>query len=580
MLSLSIIFASSSEAFAQVQPKAPQITLTKSVDKTVVLSGTQVTYTYTAQNTGTVPLICFGAGTGLVDSVLGPIPIGSTVLLVGQTKVFTKSATITSTTSNTATLTCKTDAGQLVATTSNLVTVTVVTPSVTIQKSVTKTKVVVGQQVTYSYKVTNTGNVNVQNCQVNDSVLGNIGAPFNLAQGAMNTVMTTVPINNDVTNTATVVCDVPTTMPSTTNALSNQVTVMIVNPAVTITKSVSKTKVIQGQQVTYTYDVTNTGDIALANCNIVDNVLGPVGAANFALGIGASSMQTAMTTINAQVTNDATVTCNEPESMNDVMATSNEVTVMIVSPSVIIEKSVDQTEVSPGTLVTYSFKVTNNGDVDVEDCQVNDNVLGNIGAPFNLAQGAMNTVTEQAAIFNEITNVATVTCNEPQSMNPVNAMSNEVTVTIILESSVDLIKTASPNPVEAGETVTYTYDVTNTGQTDLSMCNIVDDKLGAVGDADFSLVIGQSKTFFASTEIFVDTKNTAQVVCLDPENNPVGDTAMAQVIVLVVGGSNLHIDTAALLIAGISTNAAYLVPAIAGLAGIGVYLIKFRTREE
>jgi uncharacterized repeat protein (TIGR01451 family) len=356
---------------------------------------------------------------------------------------------------------------------------------------------------------------------------------------------------------------------------------MIVNPSVTISKSVSKTKVIAGQQVTYSYDVTNDGDVPLTNCNIVDSVLGPVGVANFGLGIGAMTTQTTMTIINAQVTNDATVTCDEPQSMTTTSDTSNQVTVMIVSPEVTIEKSVDQTMVSPGTLVTYSYKVINTGDVNIEDCQVNDSILGNVGTPFNLAApNGMNTVTEQVQIFNDVTNTATVTCNEPQSMNPVTATSNQVTVTIVLDSSIDLIKTASPNPVEAGETVTYTYDVTNNGQTNLSMCNISDDKLGSIGDPDFDLIVGTSKTFFASTEIFVDTKNTAQVVCLDPDNDPVGDTAMAQVIVLVVGGNYLPIDSTALVLAGLQTSSILMISTLLGIAGVAFGTLYFNVKRN
>jgi hypothetical protein len=108
------------------------------------------------------------------------------------------------------------------------------------------------------------------------------------------------------------------------------------------------------------------------------------------------------------------------------------------------------------------------------------------------------------------------------------------------------------------------------------MCNIVDDILGPIGDVDFGLAIGQSKTYFDSSQIFVDTKNTAQVVCLDPGNNPVGDSAMAQVIVLVVGGNYLPIDSTALIIAGLQTSSAWIISAlvIAGVAFGTLYYVK------
>ena len=47
-----------------------------------------------------------------------------------------------------------------------------------------------------------------------------------------------------------------------------------------------------------------------------------------------------------------------------------------------------------------------------------------------------------------------------------------------------------------------------------------------------------------------------------------------------VAGELLPLNTSALMIAGLSTSAVWMVPAIAGLAGAGVYLVKFRANKE
>ena len=467
----------------------------------------------------------------------------------------------------------KSSPGSLIKTADNKIK----TLQVSLTKMPSKSVVVSGTSVTYTFKITNTGSEGIICSSLLDDKLGQIlPGPQILIPGAMKTFTKSATILVTTTNDATLTCANNAGQPTTASASA---TVTVVNPAVTIDKTVSKTKVIEGQQVTYSYKVTNTGDVPLTDCNIGDDILGPVGPGDFALGVLAMITPTAMTNIAAQVTNTATVTCDEPQSMTTVSASDSE-TVMIVTPSVTIVKSVDQNMVSPGTLVTYSYKVINTGDVNIEDCQVTDSVSGNVGAPFNLAAPlGMNTVTDQVQIFNDVTNTATVTCNEPQSMNPVMATSNQVTVTIKLESSVDIIKTASPNPVEAGEIVTYTYDVTNNGQTNLSMCNISDDILGPIGDVDFSLVVGQSETFFASSQIFVDTKNIAEVVCLDPNNQPVGDMAMVQVIVIVVGGDYIPIDSTALLLAGLQTSSAWIMSALV-IAGIAFGTLYFNARRD
>ena len=48
----------------------------------------------------------------------------------------------------------------------------------------------------------------------------------------------------------------------------------------------------------------------------------------------------------------------------------------------------------------------------------------------------------------------------------------------------------------------------------------------------------------------------------------------------VVGGDILPLETTALLAAGIQTSAMWLIPLLAGIAGVGVYLVKTRTNKE
>jgi len=48
----------------------------------------------------------------------------------------------------------------------------------------------------------------------------------------------------------------------------------------------------------------------------------------------------------------------------------------------------------------------------------------------------------------------------------------------------------------------------------------------------------------------------------------------------VVGGELLPIDSTALVLAGLQTSAIWMLPVLAGLAGAGFYLIKFRTNKE
>ncbi len=47
-----------------------------------------------------------------------------------------------------------------------------------------------------------------------------------------------------------------------------------------------------------------------------------------------------------------------------------------------------------------------------------------------------------------------------------------------------------------------------------------------------------------------------------------------------VAGELLPLDTSALMIAGLSTSAVWMIPTVLGLAGAGVYLVKFRANRD
>jgi hypothetical protein len=143
-----------------------------------------------------------------------------------------------------------------------------------------------GDKVTYSFKVTNTGNVTLTGISVTDDVLGDIGTIDTLLPGASQTLTHdyTIPAGStaDIKNTATA-CG--------TDALDTQVcdtdthTLDVIHPAITIDKTVNNPGPHNGDTVTFSYLVTNTGDTTLLNVSVDDDVLGHIGdIASFAPG--------------------------------------------------------------------------------------------------------------------------------------------------------------------------------------------------------------------------------------------------------------------------------------------------------
>ncbi|MBS9773511.1 MAG: MucBP domain-containing protein, partial [Gammaproteobacteria bacterium] len=138
-----------------------------------------------------------------------------------------------------------------------------VEPAIDIVKSANKDKLVVGQTVTYTFTVTNTGNVTLTNVAVTDAKI----------KGAITLVKTTLEPNEETTgtgtyvvtqddvdagkldNTATVTGNPPAKADGTpATPVTDDSTVKIdgaKNPALTLVKTADKSELVEGQTVTY-----------------------------------------------------------------------------------------------------------------------------------------------------------------------------------------------------------------------------------------------------------------------------------------------------------------------------------------
>ena len=142
-------------------------------------------------------------------------------------------------------------------------------------------------------------------------------------------------------------------------------------------------------------------------------------------------------------------------------------------------------------------------------------------------------------------------------------------------SSIALFAVAKPVMVPSGETVSFTYDVTNNGDSDLNCGPIMDETLGEISAGNVgTLEPGASLQFSSSVNIYENTQTASKIICLDPENDPVVDTAMVHVTVLVVGGNYMQIKSAALLYAGLEANVSWIIPIVGSIVAFGIVLFR------
>jgi hypothetical protein len=292
-----------------------------------------------------------------------------------------------------------------------------------------------GQTVTYSFHVTNTGNVSLSNVAVTDSSFSGTGTlsaidcpDTTLAAGADETCTATytvtqadVDAGGSVTNTATADGIPPGTIIPVDSTPSTSTVTVDQTPGIAIVKTVSpaaETDYKVGEVLTYSFAITNTGDVTETNVapdegsftgtGTLSAPVCPMGAASLAPGAAVTCSATYTVTqadVDAgKITNAATATGTTPSG--DPTPSSNTSTVTVPTPehpALALDKTASVTTITTvGQAVAYSFKITNTGDVtekNVKPAEGSFNGSGTLPTPIcpaaaaSLAPGASVTCT-------------------------------------------------------------------------------------------------------------------------------------------------------------------------------------------
>lgn len=505
----------------------PSISLQKTVTPTVAQAGSQVSYTFTITNTGNVPL----EAVQLNDDKLGANWSGEN----GQIGLLAKGAS----TNVTAEFMIPEDATGVWINTANVigyyveeevtdeataeVTIFVPNPAIHLVKTVDKDTAKAGDTVNYTFVVTNIGNVDLTSVVLVDDKLNTDWTKVigNLAAGASQTFNEAFTIPTDAkgqwVNTANVsglYGDTPVTASDTAVVTIEEAPVFVPAPAITLVKEANKTLSLPGGVVTYSFVVTNTGNVDLSEVILTDNKLGNSWSQNIGtLAKGASQSFTVdftlPTTTFGDWVNEAIVTGSYEGSSYSATDTA---TVQIVNPSIDVEKTVNQASARAGDTVVYTIVVTNTGTVDLTNVTVVDPMFGEAWTKTleSLAAGQSQTFTTDyvipAGATGTIENTATATGFYPALEMEVEdsdtaTLTVDTTPVFTPAPSIDLEKSVNQATARVGDTVTYSFVVTNNGNVDLTQVIVTDDKLGANWTKTIgTLAIGATVTF---TEAYI-----------------------------------------------------------------------------
>jgi len=537
-------------------PLKPGIGLQKSVGEKTLTVGETLHYSFLVTNTGNVTLAPVTINdhefTGHGARPVVTCPAGADALAPAASVTCTATYTVTQadvdagSVSNRATASGKTPAHQAITSAPSSATVRGVrSPAITVVKSASpSTFSVAGETITYSFDVTNSGNVTLTSVRVHDTSLPGLSAiscpHHTLAAGASQTCTATYLTTaadvdaGSVTNHAIAEGHPPSGRPVVSDP-SKAIITAIQSPAITVVKSASpSTFSVAGETIHYSFDVTNSGNVTLTSVKVHDtgNVeltsvrvhdtglpgLSAISCPHHTLAAGASQTCTATYVTTAadvdagSVTNHAIAEGHPPSGRPVVSAPSEATITAVQSPAITVVKSASPSTFSvAGETITYSFDVTNSGNVTLRAIRVHDTSLRGLSAiscpHHTLAAGASQTctatyVTTAADVdAGSVTNHATAH-GDPPSGRPVISAPSEATITAIHAPAITVVKSASPDSFSAaGQTIHYRFDVTNSGNVTLRAIRVHDTDLpglSAISCPHHTLAAGASQTCTAT----------------------------------------------------------------------------------
>lgn len=371
----------------------------------------------------------------------------------------------------------------------------------------------VGDEIDYEFIVANSGNATVRGLRIDDAKISGVTSEqTRLAPGQATTctgkyTVTKADLANEtLKNTATAHATL-TQGNSPIDSNESSAEVPVGTPHLSIDKTVSDGgKRKAGDTVTYTVTLKNDGSTPIDEVRLADPMLDkrdirldcdPAGInGGFRLGVGASVTCTAELTVTQDdvdagqdiantATADAVYHGTDLHGAADAsFPVSDNSRLGIAKSAQIVDRSgkpaVEGDPATPGDTIRYTFEVTNSGDTTISDLAIDDPKLKGAKVDVTceqqkLAPGESTRCTaddftlRQADVGDdgrEYSNTATADGKGPGGAT---ITSPEDSVTLpVAYPGIELKKTTdAQGPKSAGDTVNYTFEITNTGSSPL-----------------------------------------------------------------------------------------------------------------
>ncbi len=479
-----------------------------------VLTGTDMVWCYTVTNTGDSTI----DNIAIADDIIGGVPGAPFNLAPGQSYTLSRADVSAVDTTLTASARGTVAAvGASIQSNFDPAVVNVVGPRIDIDVTVSTNgqcpgsdvaSVPAGTSVVYCYHVTNIGDDRLDDIDLVDQNSLNVGSIATLDVGeAMTITSAPVIVNADGLESITAT---GTDQYGFGVVASDAAKVHPLFPAVSVVKTASTdgtcpgvelVSVLSGAEVTYCYEVKNTGGTELTNISVNDDgVIIPVED----LAPGATITVSSSITATADVDTSAVASATSPSGAQ-VSSAPDDAAVDVVSPALVVEKTASRAGGCPGAVelvtvlagseIVYCYTVTNTGDALVNGVVVEDD--GMTIAIGDLEPGQSGSGNTILTVNADSQTPAVASGTSAPTNTPVVSPPNTAAVDVVAPS-LAIQKTVSTDgtcpgvesvSVLAGSEVRYCYSVTNNGDVLVRDVRVEDNGFAiAIGD----LAPGQS----------------------------------------------------------------------------------------
>ena len=280
----------------------------------------------------------------------------------------------------------------------------------------------VGDTIAYSYVVTNTGNVSLTSVAVNDPTIGPVTCPTpspSLAPGDSVTCTADTPHTvtqgdidaGQVTDTATATGtgvrggESPPSDPSTVTIPIATVVAVSLDKLAVVDPISDQLGAKVGDTIHYTYLVTNIGSVSLTAVTVADPTIGPVTCptpspplaplnsvictADNAHTVTTADVDAGFVTDIATATGTGVIggTSDPSDPATATIPTAQVAPLVAIAKNGSVSPASRQTGARPGDTISFSYLVTNIGNIELTSVAVDDPTLGSVTCPAPAAPG-------------------------------------------------------------------------------------------------------------------------------------------------------------------------------------------------